>query len=176
MSRVDDVEGMKPILLALVLAACGRAAPFEPVVEQPPAPLPPPTPKCVAEPELASSRWQCETVGALEIVSVKVTNADGSSPWTTGQPRVSAVLRNVTGQFLNYPGLQVAASAAALQPAYARESLYGMGPCTEAELSMQFNGSAPKGTEVTFTAIPAHINGDECVLTRPPVKLTVTAP
>jgi hypothetical protein len=186
--RADDALFMKRLALAvLFLAGCGPVL-FVPVTEEPtppgaqtPAPedpvaLPPPARKCVESQDPGSYVWECDTVSALEIVSLKVTNADGSAPWSVGQPRVTGLMRNLTGMFLNYPSLQIAASAPSLKPSFGRDSLYGMNACGEAELSMQFTGSIPSGTPVTFTAFPAHINGDACVLARPPVTLTVTAP
>ncbi len=178
------------VIAALVFGGCGRG--FEPVSDEPealpiqptttppppatPVTLPPAAPKCIVDENFGHLVWECETVSALEIVSIKVTNANGSSPWTTGQPRVTAVMRNTLGTFINYPSLQVAASAPSLQPSHPRDSLYGMIGCGVTELSMQFKGAAPSGAPVTFTAIPAHINGDQCALSRPPITLTVTAP
>lgn len=163
-------------LAALALLSCGRAELTEPpadVLAPEPEPI---APVCRPAPETDTSRWECETVSALEIMSVKVTNADGTEPWSFGAPAVRAVMRNTTGQFLNYPGVQVAASTPALQPSYPRDSLYGLSGCGDAELGMTFTGAVPSGTAVTFTAIPAHINGDECPLAYPPLSVTVAAP
>lgn len=160
-------------LAALVSLSCGRGE-----LQGPPADVlarEPIAPGCVPAPE-AASRWQCETVSALEISSLRVTNADGTEPWSGGPPNVRAVLRNTTPQFLNYPGVQVAISPPALQPSTGRHSLYGLGGCGEAELGMTFHGTLPSGTAVTFTASPAHINGDGCPLAYPPLSVTVTAP
>jgi hypothetical protein len=163
-------------LAALVSLSCGWAELTEPPADEL-APGPQPiAPACVPAPQGEASRWQCETVSALEIVSVKVTNAGGTGPWTLGAPSVRAVMRNTTGRFLNYPGVQVAASTPALQPSFPRDSLYGLSGCGDAELRMTFNGTVPSGTPVTFTAIPVHINGDECPLGYPPLSVTVTAP
>lgn len=175
------------LTVAVLMMGCGFGG-FEPVAEdllpvplpsQPaivpaaPVPLPPPVKKCVADTGFDSSRWECETVSALQIVGLKVTNTDGSEPWTHGQPRVITVMRNVTGAWLNYPSVQVVTS---LQPGSLRESLYGMDGCGEAEMSVQFSAAAPKGTAITFTAMPAHINSDQCALAQPPVSVTVNAP
>lgn len=164
------------VALAALLLSCGRAELQGPPAEalaREPAPI---APVCVPAPGSEPSRWQCETVSALELMSVKVTNADGTEPWTFGAPSVRAVMRNTTGQFLNYPGVQVAASTPALQPSHPRDSLYGLGGCGDAELGVTFTGTVPSGTPVTFTAIPAHINGDECPLAYPPLSVTVAAP
>lgn len=163
-------------LAVILLLGCGRAE-LQGPPQQEPARSPPPPAACVVDsPASGTGSWQCETVRALEVVSVKVTNADGSEPWSSGQPQVSSLLRNSTGQFLNYPGVQVSASLSALRPRFARDSLYGLGGCGEVQLSIQFNGAVPSGTPVTFTAFPVHINGDECPLTHPPASVTVTAP
>ena len=154
--------------MLLLFVACGRAELQEPpaeVVQQPPAVAP----ACVATDGFEDAAWECRTVSALEILAVTVT-------WNSGQPTASAVMRNTTGVWLNYPGVQIDATEPALQPTHAREALYAMGGCDEAELGMGFSGSVPSGTAVTFTAKPVHINGDECPLSYPPVSVTVTAP
>lgn len=155
-------------LLALLFVGCGRAelqAPPAEVVAEPPAVAP----ACVETEDFTQTRWECGTVSALEVVSVSVT-------WTGGQPTARAVMRNTTGEFLNYPGVQIDVSEPALRPSHARDALYGLGGCDEAELGMGFSGAVPSGTAVTFTAKPVHINGDDCPLSYPPVSVTVTAP
>lgn len=66
--------------------------------------------------------------------------------------------------------------APALLLRYGSDWLYGMGGCEEARLTMPFSGTVPSGTRVTFTASPAHINGEDCAPAQPPVPLTVEAP
>ncbi len=165
---------IKIALVSLVLLGCGRAE-----LQGPPASEPVPAatvPACVASDDFRTSRWACETVGALEIVSAKVQNADGTSPWTYGAPAVRAVMRNTTGDFLNYPGVQVGVSVAELQPRQSNDSLYGLSGCQEMELGMGFGGSVPRGTQVTFTVSPTYITGLECPHSYPPLSVTVTAP
>jgi hypothetical protein len=132
----------------------------------------------VVNDDFSNTRWACDTVSALEIVSVTVSNADGSSPWTHGQPVAKAVLRNTTGQFLNYPGVQFEVSWPSLAtPRSSSDALYGLGGCGEAELGMGFGGlPLPSGAPITFTAKPMHINGDDCPLSFPAVSVTVTSP
>jgi len=114
---------------------------------------------------------------ALEIVSLVVTNSDGTAPWSSGQPVVRAVMRNTTGHFLNYPGVHLGVSIPGLEPTFKRNFLYGIDGCGDAEMEMGmgFTDTVPSGTEITFTAHPAYINGDECPLSSPPVSVTATA-
>lgn len=163
-------------LLTLFLLGCGRAE-----LQGPPAtvddPAPQPVaPACVVSDDLTHSRAACDTVSALEILSVRVTNDDGTSPWTHGQPVAKAVMRNTTGQFLNYPGVQIDVSAPSLAPRFTSDTLYGLGPCGEAELGMSFSGAVPSLAPVTFTAKPVHIGGNDCPLSFPAVSVTVTSP
>lgn len=169
-------------LLSLLLLGCGRGelqAPPALVEEQAETPAAQPVaPACVASEDFTHSRWECGTVSALQLVTVTVTNSDGTSPWTQGQPQVKAVLRNTTGEFLNYPGVQLAVSWPSLAtPRTTSDALYGLGGCGEAELGMSFGAlPLPSGAPVTFTARPVHINGDDCPLSFPEVSVTVTSP
>ena len=167
---------MKLRLAVLLLLGCGRGALQGPPAVEDAIAEPPEPPACVVVNDFNTSRWACETVSALEVVSLKVINGDGTSPWSSGPPYVRALMRNTTGQFLNYPGVQIGASEAALLPRFARDSLYGMSGCQQVELGMGFGGTVQSGTEVTFTATPAYINDDVCPLSSAPVSVTVTAP
>ena len=178
---LGDAEEMNAqhLLLLLAVVGCGRGelqGPPAPVAPEPLAPEPV-RPACVPTADFQDSRWACDTVSALEVVRLEVLNADGTSPWTGGPPYVRAWLRNTTGQFLNYPGVEVSTSTTALQSRYRNESLYGMSGCQEVELGLGFSGAVPSGASVTFTARPAHINGGaECALSFPPMSVSVTAP
>lgn len=171
------------LLLLLAVLGCGRgelqgspAVEAAPVAPEPLAPQPV-RPACVPTTDFQDSRWACDTVSALEVVSLEVINADGSAPWSGGAPYVRTWLRNTTGQFLNYPGVAISASTSDLSPRYLSDARYGMSGCQEAELGMGFSGAVPSGTQVTFTARPAHINGGaECALSFPPLSVSVTAP
>ncbi len=104
----------QPVAEAEVSPAVQAATPAPETT--PSQPIEPPAQRCVVDADHSKSRWDYQAVSALEIVSLEVTNRDGSAPWTTGEPRVSAVMRNTTGQFLNYPSLQVSASEPSLTP------------------------------------------------------------
>ena len=169
---------IRTMLLAVVLVGCGRAElQGPPAVETAPEEVTAPAaPACVVINDFRTARSECDTVSALQVVSVKVQNHDGSSPWTYGAPVVRAVLRNTTGDFLNYPGLEVRASAPALRAPDWHDSLYGMRGCQEAELGVDFGGTVPRGKQVTFTAFPAFISGQACPFAYAPLSVTVTAP
>ena len=178
-ARSRNAAHMTPRRLAcivLLLVSCGRGALEGPRGVEGPAPVAPAPglPGCVAD-RAETSLWACETVSALEIVSLAVSNDDGSTPWSGGRPLVSAVMRNTSGKFLNYPGIRVDAAPTSLQQHFASNALYGLGGCGEAQISMAFEGM-PSGTSVTFTAFPVHISSDTCPLSHPPMTLTVVAP
>lgn len=164
------------LLVALLALGCGRSAlPGELEVPAPAPPAAPARPACVETPS-APSRWECETVSALEVLELRVSNLDGSAPWSAGGAQVVARVRNASGQALNYPGVQVQATGPSLAPRSEREVLYWLGACGEMELRVALEIAAAPGTPVTFTARPIHVNGDGCAPAWPLPSVTLAAP
>lgn len=170
---------MNRIALVLVLAACGPdLAPSEPApyggseeelqfqgAKQ--TTVPKIAGRCVADETFSKPLvWACDTVKAMRVQSIEVTNADGTKPWTKGLPRVSAQVQNTSDQFINYPGLRFDAAGLAS----VTEQRYGIFGCDTTEMIGAFATAPASGTRVTFTAVPISLSS-VC----PAVTLSVSA-
>ncbi len=154
---------MKRLALILVLAACGRESPpHEPTTygeDELNALLPngkvPKIPgRCVPDETHSVLVWACDTVAAMRVQTLEVTNADGTKPWTKGAPRVSAFVQNTSSHFINYPGMRFEASGLA----DVAEQRYGIFGCDTTEMIAKFATAPVSGTRVTFTAVPISLS------------------